>query len=430
MKSKVTLDAFLKNGSQDKMPNQSNELADKPTQGWSYVQLSDVIVSKPQYGLTAKSTLERKGVLYLRISDITDFGRLKLTDLRFVDVDESTFKKYELKEGDVLIARSGSVGRVYLHKEMREPMVFASYMIRFKLDKQKILPEYFFYFGQSPFYRNFIKETLRTVAQPNINAKELCRLKIPLPFRDGRPDVEEQRRVVARVEELTSRIEQAKKLREEALKETEKIMQTALHQTFKNPEQKGWKINTLEEVAPIQSNSIQSLDPEKLYNYISLEHIESNTGRLINFAPTPGKEIKSSKVAFTKEHVLYGKLRPYLNKVLVPNFDGICTTELVPLRPKKDLITKEFLAWQLRSPQFVNYAMSNLTGTRMPRISMDALKNAKIAIPPIDEQNRIATLLDKLQDRVTEIREQQKETTEKIEVMTQAILKKAFTGEL
>lgn len=66
----------------------------------------------------------------------------------------------------------------------------------------------------------------------------------------------------------------------------------------------------------------------------------------------------------------------------------------------------------------------------MPRISMDALKNAKIAIPPIDEQNRIATLLDKLQNGVTEIREQQKETTEKIEVMTQTILKKAFMGEL
>lgn len=267
-------------------------------------------------------------------------------------------------------------------------------------------------------------------AQPNISQTVIRNLMIPLPFKDGKPDIEEQRRVVARIEEITAKIEQAKKLREEALKETEKIMQTALHQIFSKPEQKGWKLSTLEEVAPIQSNSIQSLNPDKLYNYISLEHIESNTGRLINFAPTPGAEIKSSKIAFTKEHVLYGKLRPYLNKVFVPDFDGICTTELVPLSPRKETITREFLAWQLRSPQFVNYAMSNLTGTRMPRISIEALKNAKVAIPPIDEQIRIAALLDKLQNQLAEIRQRQKETVEKLEKMTQTILKKAFMGEL
>ncbi len=267
-------------------------------------------------------------------------------------------------------------------------------------------------------------------AQPNISQTVIRNLMIPLPFKDGKPDIEEQRRVVARLEEITAKIEQAKKLREEALKETEKIMQTTLHQIFSKPEQKGWKLSTLEEVAPIQSNSIQSLDPDKLYNYISLEHIESNTGRLINFAPTLGAEIKSSKIAFTREHVLYGKLRPYLNKVFVPDFDGICTTELVPLLPKKEVLKREFLAWQLRSPQFVNYAMSNLTGTRMPRISIEALKNAKIAIPPIDEQIRIATLLDKLQNQIAEIRQRQKETVEKLEKMTQTILKKAFMGEL
>ncbi|MBC7130999.1 restriction endonuclease subunit S [Candidatus Bathyarchaeota archaeon] len=66
----------------------------------------------------------------------------------------------------------------------------------------------------------------------------------------------------------------------------------------------------------------------------------------------------------------------------------------------------------------------------MPRISMEALKNAKIAIPPIDEQIRIAALLDKLQNQTTEIRQRQKETGEKLEKITQTILKKAFMGEL
>jgi len=424
MKNKVTLNSFIGNERLKILPDNLDLTLPKLPDGWRYLQLKDLLIRKPQYGLTAKSISERKGVRYIRISDITDFGKLKFTDQKFVDIDKETFDNYRLEEDDVLIARSGSVGRIYLHEGTHEPSVFASYLIRFKLDKQKIVPKFLFYYCLSPFYKNFIQETLRVVAQPNINAKELCRLKVPVPSLDV------QRRVVARLEEITAKIEHAKKLREEALKETEKIMQTTLHQIFSNPEQKGWKLSTLEEVAPIQSNSIQSLDPDKLYNYISLEHIESNTGRLINFAPTPGAEIKSSKIAFTREHVLYGKLRPYLNKVFVPDFDGICTTELVPLLPRKETITREFLAWQLRSPQFVNYAMSNLTGTRMPRISLEALKNAKVAIPPIDEQIRIAALLDKLQNQIAEIRQCQKETVEKLEKMTQTILKKAFMGEL
>jgi len=424
MKNKVTLNSFIGNERLKILPDNLDLTLPKLPDGWRYLQLKDLLIRKPQYGLTAKSISERKGVRYIRISDITDFGKLKFTDQKFVDIDKETFDNYRLEEDDVLIARSGSVGRIYLHEGTHEPSVFASYLIRFKLDKQKIVPKFLFYYCLSPFYKNFIQETLRVVAQPNINAKELCRLKVPVPSLDV------QRRVVARLEEITAKIEHAKKLREEALKETEKIMQTTLHQIFSNPEQKGWKLSTLEEVAPIQSNSIQSLDPDRLYNYISLEHIESNTGRLINFAPTPGAEIKSSKIAFTREHVLYGKLRPYLNKVFVPDFDGICTTELVPLLPRKETITREFLAWQLRSPQFVNYAMSNLTGTRMPRISLEALKNAKVAIPPIDEQIRIAALLDKLQNQIAEIRQCQKETVEKLEKMTQTILKKAFMGEL
>ncbi len=74
-------------------------------------------------------------------------------------------------------------------------------------------------------------------------------------------------------------------------------------------------------------------------NYIGLENIESNTGQLVNFSETSGDGIKSNKFQFTKEHILYGKLRPYLNKVYLPNFTGVCSTDIIPIKPDSNLLT-------------------------------------------------------------------------------------------
>ncbi|GIU99473.1 MAG: hypothetical protein KatS3mg014_1089 [Actinomycetota bacterium] len=67
--------------------------------------------------------------------------------------------------------------------------------------------------------------------------------------------------------------------------------------------------------------------------YVGLENIEPDTGRIVNLEPTPGARIASTKYRFDRRHVLYGKLRPYLNKVCAPDFEGICATDIVPLLP-------------------------------------------------------------------------------------------------
>jgi restriction endonuclease S subunit len=420
MKKRITLDLFLK---QEQNIEEETETASSHfPSNWKRVRLKEIaqIIGG---GTPRRNNPEYWGgdIPWLTPSELEDdkLNYIFDTKEKITRLGLENSNAQLIPPDSVILTCTASVGKVGINKiQLTTNQQFNSFVC----NRSLIIPEFLAYYlmlNKDKIQKLGGETTFRFIRKDIIG-----NLIVPLPSLDV------QRRVVARLEEISARIEQAKKLREEALKETEKIMQTTLYQIFSKPEQKGWKLSTLEEVAPIQSNSIQSLDPDKLYNYISLEHIESNTGRLINFAPTPGAEIKSSKIAFTREHILYGKLRPYLNKVFVPDFDGICTTELVPLLPRKEILTREFLAWQMRSPQFVNYAMFNLTGTRMPRISIEALKNAKVAIPPIDEQIRIATLLDKLQNQIAEIRQRQKETVEKLEKMTQTILKKAFMGEL
>ncbi len=157
----------------------------------------------------------------------------------------------------------------------------------------------------------------------------------------------------------------------------------------------GWRWVRLNDVCIQDRQTIEVESP--LFGelaYLSLEHIESNSGKILR---EPSEAIedegKSNTFQFDSRHVLFGKLRPYLNKVSLPNFKGRCTTELIPLLPY-DCITREFLAWILRRQESVNAAMKDKTGSRMPRANMEALLRLPIPLPPLGEQKRIATILN------------------------------------
>jgi type I restriction enzyme S subunit len=105
--------------------------------------------------------------------------------------------------------------------------VFASYLIRFKLNPNKIIPKFFFYYGLSPFYKNFIEETLRVVAQPNINAKRYSKLKIQFP------PLMEQKRIVAYIDKIRETMESLKKLQQKTEEELEKLAPAILDRAFR-----------------------------------------------------------------------------------------------------------------------------------------------------------------------------------------------------
>ena len=127
--------------------------------------------------------------------------------------------------------------------------------------------------------------------------------------------------------------------------------------------------------------------------FVGVEHIESRSGAF-NF--DSGSRIgnqKSTTFRFDDRHVLYAKLRPYLNKVATPGFAGRCSTELVPLLPK-DGVDREFIAYLLRRKETIEYVMASVTGSRMPRTDMKALMSLPVPLPPLDEQRRIVSILN------------------------------------
>ena len=128
--------------------------------------------------------------------------------------------------------------------------------------------------------------------------------------------------------------------------------------------------------------------------FVGVENVEAGTGILHLGTDSRVGEQRSTAYRFDERHVLYAKLRPYLNKVATPGFAGRCSTELVPLLPREG-VDRDFLAHLLRRKETVEYATASVTGTRMPRTDMSALMAMPAPDLPLDEQRRIADVLSR-----------------------------------
>ncbi|MBF0154727.1 MAG: restriction endonuclease subunit S [Magnetococcales bacterium] len=156
----------------------------------------------------------------------------------------------------------------------------------------------------------------------------------------------------------------------------------------------GWKQKPLKRVAEIERQGIQpdQISPDAYY--VGLENVDGG-GNFIGVQNAQSAELKSTKFSFSDQHILYGKLRPYLRKISRPEFSGVCSTDILPIRPKNGL-DKDYLFHYLRQQRLVDFASTRCTGINLPRLSPKALAEFPVIYPDSpDEQKRIAAILDK-----------------------------------
>ncbi len=154
---------------------------------------------------------------------------------------------------------------------------------------------------------------------------------------------------------------------------------------------------------------------------LDLEDIDGGAGKVIATATFAERRSLSTKASFQKGDVLYGKLRPYLNKVVIADRPGFCTTEIIPLRPQK-FVAAGFLRLFLRSPYFLRYAAAKHYGMKMPRLGTQDLESAAIPLPPLAEQKRIVAKVDELMALCDRLEAQQQEREQKHAALARASL--------
>lgn len=156
-----------------------------------------------------------------------------------------------------------------------------------------------------------------------------------------------------------------------------------------------WHLKRLKHITHQISDKVSSKD--SLLRYIGMENVESWSGNLVDSA----SEVEGLASKFAAGDVIFGKLRPYLAKAAKLSFSGICSTEFVVMRAEEE-IDPDFLAYLLRSSDFVNFIDSSTYGSKMPRANPSFIANCPVAFPPEHEQRAIAAFLDEKCAKVDE----------------------------
>ena len=198
------------------------------------------------------------------------------------------------------------------------------------------------------------------------------------------PSLPSQDKIVNLFDELALRIEKERR----QIEKLDELVKARFVEMFGNVvvNDKSWATKPISSVAPASSPKIAVSENIWLLN---LDMIESQSGKVLDRLIVSKNKINASTCAFDDKNVLYSKLRPYLNKVVLPDQEGYCTTELVPLRPSNEL-NREFLATLLRSDAFVGYINEKTAGAKMPRVSMNIFRQFECILPPITLQEQFS----------------------------------------
>ena len=188
---------------------------------YNHILLKELITKQPQYGANeeAKDFENETDIRYIRITDIDELGKLKNNNKKTANKIET---KYFLNYNDLLFARSGSVGRCYIHKKTNEISIFAGYLIRFIVNTDICNPDYIFYYCNSNLYKLWVSAIERPAVQSNINAEEYKSLPIPIP------PLQKQSEIATHISQIRNKAntlkQEGKEILEQAKQEVEQMI--------------------------------------------------------------------------------------------------------------------------------------------------------------------------------------------------------------
>ena len=334
-------------------------------------------------------------------------------------ISEDTFKKLnctEIFSGDCLVSRLPEpLGRACLIPDRKERMITAVDCSIIRFNDKMIVPKYFIYYSMSNLYHTKIINLSTGATRQRISRKNLETITIPVPKN------EEQQRIVGILDEAFENIEKAKQNALQNLNNAKELFESCLDELFtKNTNNwNKYKVKDLCEYAKEQGH----------YNlpYVGMEHVKSSAAEFIG--TLDNTEVKSTTFHFDKGIILYGRLRPYLRKVILTTFEGHCSTELFPIKVN-DKVNNKFLMYWLLSQRITDKINATWTGARMPRANMNKVLEFDISIPSIMEQQKIVVQLDELQEQTKKLEQIYEQKIKDLDELKQSILQKAFNGEL
>ena len=282
---------------------------------------------------------------------------------------------YHQENPYVAVVKDGAgIGRTTLHPAKSSIIGTMQYL----LPKENVLPEYLFYVVR---YMQLEKYCTGATI-PHIYFKDYKNEEFNLDSLDKQ----------AEIIDVLGKCERVIEARQKELQAFDDLIKARFVEMFGLPVSNtiGWKTEQMGEVAPAVNYKGEFDDEVWLLN---LDMVEAQTGRILDYLVVTEEEVGNSTCTFDTSNVLYSKLRPYLNKVVIPDRCGYATSELVPLQPVRTKINREYLAFMLRSDEFVNMINEKVAGAKMPRVSMGDFRKFDVPVPPMELQEQFAAFV-------------------------------------
>ncbi|MDO9516779.1 MAG: restriction endonuclease subunit S [Methanosarcinaceae archaeon] len=396
--------------------------------GWKIKELRDVCLSKGEYGSGARAIeYDSKKPRYVRITDIDDNGCLKNKNKVSPSIIE---EKCLLEDGDLLFARSGSVGKTYLYNKNDGFCQYAGYLIKFKPNSEIIDSNYLQYLTKTSYYWNWINSKQNAVTINNINAKKYAELKIPLP------PLQTQKKIIV----ILEKAERLKEWRKEADELTDEFLKSTFLEMFGDPvtNPNEWNVKKLNDIilnieAGWSVNGEQRRRKENEFAVLKISAVTSGF-----FIPDEHKVITNCEnlkkiITPEKGDLLFSRANTHelvgATCIVRDNYPYLLLPDkLWKIKLDEQKNSSEYLKFILSHPAIRGEISKHATGSSgsMLNISMSKLKSIPIIVPPIELQNKFASIVQ----QVEQMREHQSQSKHHIDDLFNVLMQKAFKGEL
>jgi type I restriction enzyme, S subunit len=372
-----------------------------------------------------------KGIPYLRVKDVLPTG-IDLSDVKYISEEKhKELHRSRVVPDNVLITIAGRVGTAAVFPDFLEEGSITGHIAGIELPTN-INPHYIVAFLNSQFGEFQIARLSHRTTRPEMNLKEVGSILISVPPKSIQDQIAQvmQDAYLDRHQKLEQADRSYKIIIDFVFRELG--ISLAASQSKRNAlvpisVLRGGRFD-FEAVVTLQDISSQFVEhkatllqevveqvnertnpsddyPDKEINYIGLANIQSNTGELANFSPVMGKEILSSSPKFKKGDILFGRMRPYLNKVWIADFDGICSGEALVFRPNVNKVDTRFLHALLLSQFTLDQVVPLQSGSSLPRVSASDVLSIKLPIPQeLQKQKKIGDEVEQLRAEAKRLR--------------------------
>lgn len=398
----------------------------EPHANWPSVPLGELLAqAKPGFACGER---DKNGVIQLRMNNVDTQGRFVWSEVLRVPADKATIEEYRLLPSDVMFNNTNStelVGKSALFREYAEPVVYSNHFTRLRVRPAHLSPSYLAAWLNHEWQRGTFAEICnRWIGQSAVKAGKLLALEIPLP------PLAEQERIAARLTEQLAAVESARAAAQARLAAAEALPAAYLREVFEGPEASEWDTRRLGVLIQRHKEIIHPGDRESGEAiFVGLEHIEPTTGRRTGSLRIDLGKLTGRKPTFRKGQIVYGYLRPYLNKVWIAEFDGCSSVDQFAFDVFGELADTAFVVAFMRSETFLRRSEVVTTTGQLPRISIDEIMAVEINVPTVAEQHRVATELALRLTETERLTAILRDELAAIDALPAALLREAFNGQ-